>query len=154
MLDSSGLQHGDLAFANTSIIANDYMVGFVEQVDKTKDCVVIREIGTDKLCNYYNETFSVINKDKLGLEILVGLQYETYQKVLKAFGKYTSYGTRFKSLYFDKNKCFVEARKIFSNDSCFEIEFTYNSKTTIKSIGELLKSKDQNKTNKIQNANI
>lgn len=75
------LKAGDLVMTNTTIFPNEFMVGFVHEVKS--DCVVIREIGSKKLCNYYNETFSVINKEKLGYEILEGVQYKTYQKVLK-----------------------------------------------------------------------
>ena len=62
---------------------NDFLVGFIDHLEN--DCVVIREIGSNRLCNYYNESFSVINKEKLGYELLEGVQYKTYQKALKAF---------------------------------------------------------------------
>jgi hypothetical protein len=138
MLSPCGLQHGDLVFANTSLSPNDFMVGFVEQVDNNRGCVVIREIGSERICDYFNESFSVINKEKLGYEILEGLQYKTYQKVLKAFSKYGDYNTRFKSISFDGNKCTVQSRKMFSNDVCNEWSFVYDSKTSIKSIGKLI----------------
>lgn len=141
MLESKGLEKGDLVFANTSIYPNDFMVGFVEEVKK--DCTVIREIGSNKLCNYFNESFTKINKEKLGYEALEGLQYKTYQKVLKAFSKYGGYNTRFKSIAFDKNKCVVQSRAAFSNDTDFQIEFCHDSKTTIKSIGDLLEDKEK-----------
>ena len=136
MLDKNGLANGDLVFANTSIYPNDFMVGFVDSIKY--DCVVIREIGSDKLCDYYNESFSVINKDNLGYEILEGVQYETYQKALKAFSQYASYSSRFKSITFDDGICKVQARTMFSDDTEFEIEFKYNSKTSIKSICKLI----------------
>ena len=63
MLDRNGLEKGDLVFANSSIYPNDFMVGFIEELKD--DCTVIREIGSSKLCNYYNESFTKINKDKL-----------------------------------------------------------------------------------------
>lgn len=140
MLNSSGLSKDDLVFANTSIAINDFMVGFVDHLEE--DCVVIREIGSKRLCNYYNEAFSKINKEKLGYEILEGMQYKIYQKVLKAFKKYTGYYTRFKSISFKKNICIVQAREAFKNDLFFEISFSFNSKTTISSIGKLLKEKE------------
>lgn len=130
------LKAGDLVMANTTIFPNEFMVGFVHEVKD--DCVVIREIGSKKLCNYYNETFSVINKDKLGYEILEGVQYKTYQKVLKAFSKYTSYATRFRSIDFSGDTCTVTSRIMFENDKCGEISFKYNQKTKISDIGELL----------------
>jgi hypothetical protein len=138
MLEPSKLQRGDLVFANTSIYPNDFMVGFVEQIDNDHDCVVIREIGTKRLCNYYNESFSVINKEKIGYEVLEGTQYKTYQKVLKAFRNYADYCTRFKSISFDKDICIIQSRQMFSNDLSKEWSFKYDSKTSIKSIGNLI----------------
>lgn len=140
MLNRSGIREGDLVFANTTLCINDFIVGFVDHVED--DCVVIREIGSNRLCNYYNESFSAINKEKLGYEILEGVQYKTYQKVIKAFDKYTNYTTRFKSISFNGNICTVQARLVFENKLFFEVSFPYNSKTTISSIGKLLEEKD------------
>ena len=75
MFSRSELKTGDLVFANTSLKVNDFLVGFIDHLEK--DCVVIREIGSNRLCNYYNESFSVINKEKLGYELLEGVQYKT-----------------------------------------------------------------------------
>lgn len=141
MFAKNKLQNGDLVFANTTISPNKYMVGFVHEVKD--DCVVIREIGTQNLCNYYNESFTKINKEKLGYNCLEGIQYKIYEKVLKAF-EYTSYCTRFKSISFDENMCIVQARRAFENDLYFEVSFPYNSKTTIKSIGKILEEKEKN----------
>lgn len=140
MLDLNGLENGDLVFANTSIYPNDFIVGFIHEIKP--DCIVIREIGSDRLCNYYNETFTKINKDNLGYEILEGVQYKTYHKVLKAFSDYTGYATRFKSISFDGNMCIVQSRIMFSDEAKYEIKFKYDSKTTIKSIGKLIKEKE------------
>jgi hypothetical protein len=137
MLDPSKLQSGDLVFANTSIMSNDFMVGFVESVEP--NYVVIREIGSNRLCNYSNESFTKINKEKLGYEILEGIQYKIYLKVLKAFSEYTGYTIRFKKIYFEDHLCYVEGRKMFENDTQFSICFPFNSKTTIKEIGNKLK---------------
>lgn len=141
-LDNTKLQHGDLVYAFTTIMPNEFMVGFVEEV-KDEYCV-IREIGSDRLCNYSNESFVKINKDILGYEILEGTQYKIYKKVLKAF-EYVSYSKRFKSISFDGNICTVEIRMMFSNDLLYTISFPYNSKTTIASIGKLLKEKENSK---------
>lgn len=136
ILRTEKLQPGDLVFAATTLYPNNYSVGFVHEVNE--DCVVIRKIGSDKLCNYYNEGFYKINKDKLGYEILEGLQYKIYQKVLKAF-RYTNYCTRFKSISFDGSKCNVQARTMFKDDLLFEVSFNFDKKTTIAQIGEILK---------------
>lgn len=141
MFEKNELENGDLVFANTSFQPNDFIVGFIDEIKS--DYTVIREIGSDRLCNYSNESFTRINKDKLGYEILEGIQYKTYQKVLKAFSKYTRYGTRFKSISFNDNVCTVQSRAMFSNDVGFEVEFNYGSKTTIKQIGRLLEEEDQ-----------
>lgn len=142
MLHPSKLNKGDLVFAATSIYPNDFSVGFVHEVKK--GCVVIRKIGSEKLCNYYNEGFYKINKDKLGYEILEGLQYKTYQKVLKAF-KYIDYCTRFKAISFNENKCTVQARTMFEDDLLFEVTFEFDKKTTVAEIGEILKSESEGK---------
>ena len=142
MLQPSKLNKKDLVFANTSICPNDFSVGFVHEIKD--DCVVIRKIGSNKLCNYYNESFTKINKEKLGYEILEGLQYKTYQKVCKAF-EYTGYCTMFKSLSFDGNKCTVQARTMFKNDLLFEVSFKFDKKTTVAQIGKVLEEADKKK---------
>lgn len=147
MLNPSKLNKGDLVFARTSIYPNDFSVGFVHEIKE--DCVVIRKIGSDKLCNYYNEGFAKINKERLGYEILEGLQYKTYKKVLKAF-EYTNYCTRFKGISFDENKCTVQARTMFKNDLLFEVTFEFDKKTAVMEIGKILEKADnkQRKDNK------
>lgn len=135
------LQVGDLVTTQTTIKPNDFIVGYVDEIQK--DCVVIREIGSKRLCNYYNESFMRIDKTLLGNEILEGTQYLTYQKVLKAFSNSDkSYTYRFKSISFDDDICTVEARKVFSNDAVFSIQFKYNSKTPIKSITALINNEE------------
>lgn len=140
---------GDLVIASTAIDPNEFMVGFVERV--CADHVVIREIGGDRLCRYYNEYFYRIDKKILGNEILEGTQYITYRKVLKAFSKSDhSYMIRFHSISFDKNMCTVSARKCFSDETLYTVSFKYNKKTTVKSIVEIL-NKEGEKVNKKSN---
>lgn len=136
ILHPEKLRPGDLVYANTSIDPNDFMVGFVDHVEN--NCVVIREIGSKRLCNYYNEGFARINKERLGYEILEGTQYKIWKKVLKAFSKYTRYSARFKDIKFNGNICTVEARMTFKNEQIFEASFQYSSKTSIKEIGQKL----------------
>ena len=134
---------GDLVVAFTTFKINPFCVGFVEEDMRDEEgYVLIREIGSNKTCEYYNETFIRLNKDKLGYEILEGTQYKTYIKVLKAFG-YTGYWVRFSSIAFDGNLCTVKARKAFENDEIFSISFRYNSKTSIKSIADMLIEKEK-----------
>ena len=139
--NNNPLKVGDLVTTQTTFKPNDFIVGYVEEIQK--DCVVIREIGSKRICNYYNECFMRIDKEILGNEILEGIQYLTYQKVLKGFSNSDkSYSYRFKSISFDNDICTVEARKVFSNDAVFSIKFKYNSKTTIKSITTLINNEE------------
>lgn len=131
------LQPGDLVTAFTTIVPNEWMVGYVHEVKK--DCVVIREIGSDRLCNYHNESFMRIDKEILGYEILEGIQYQIFKKVEKAFAETDySYTFRFKDISFQGDTCIVEGRRAFKNETVFSIEFCYDSETTIESITELL----------------
>lgn len=131
------LQPGDLVSAMTTISPNEWMVGFVHEVKE--DCVVIREIGSDRLCNYSNEVFLRIDKKILGYEILEGVQYQIYKKVTKAFAESDfSYTFRFKDISFQPNTCKVEGRRSFESETAFGVMFCYDSETTIESIVELL----------------
>lgn len=73
-----------------------------------------------------------------------GLQYKTYQKVLKAF-EYTNYCTRFKAISFDGSKCTVQSRTMFKNDLSFEVTFEFDKKTTVAQIGKILEKADNKK---------
>lgn len=144
-LGKADLQPGDLVLANTTIEPNDFMVAFVDHFDVVKDCVVVREIGSDKLCDYYNESFSAINKEKLGYEVLEGVQYKTYKKALKAFAEYANYTIRFRSISFENDICTLTARRMFENSEEFSVKFRYASKTTIKEIGKMIEEKEKQK---------
>ncbi len=131
------IQAGDLVVGMTTLKSNEFLVGFVHGV--APDCVVIREIGSDRLCNYSNEDFLRIDKEMLGYEILEGVQYQIYQKVLKAFAKSNlPEPVRFRSIVFDGKICTVEARKKFESEALFSISFEYNRRTSIKSIVDLI----------------
>lgn len=121
---------GDLVTGMTSIWYNDFLVGYVTEV--RSDGLMIREIGSDRVCFYSNERFLRIDKEILGEEILEGEEYKLYQKSLKAFSECV--GFRYCGIKFDKNKVFLSARKDFETEPAFVVEFYYNSKTTIKSI--------------------
>lgn len=134
------LQKGDLVLARTSFEPNDFSVGFVSSVET--NYVVIREIGSNRLCNYYNEGFVKINKAPLGYQILEGMQYQIYEKVEKAFHKYILSNVFFKSIVFSESDCTVQARKPFKDETYFTVTFPYSSRTTIKQIGKILTTAD------------
>lgn len=129
---------GDLVVAFTSISPNDFLVGFyMGPSTGLADGATIREIGSDRLCNYTNENFLKIDKDLIGYEILEGTQYEIYQKALKAFKNLRP--IRFHSIDFDGKICHVKFRKMFSNEEIGGISFKYSKKTSIKSIENEIK---------------
>lgn len=139
------LERGDLVIASTSFRPNDYLVGFVHEPPDKYGTVVIREIGTQRLCNYGNESFMRIDKDLLGYELYEGVQYQTVRKVEKAFAAADhSYTVRFGGLEFDGNICKVKARKVFSDEIIFCFDFPYNQKTSIKSITERINREYEN----------
>lgn len=133
------LKKGDLVVANTTPKPHDFLVGFVEYA--ASDHVIVREIGSDRLCCWSNEAFTKINKEILGYEILEGEQYKLYEKVLKAFSQ-ANYWTVFKAISFDGNVCTVQAREKFKDETIFEVSFKYNSKTSIKSIVKLINDEE------------
>ena len=133
------LERGDLVVASTSFRPNDYLVGFVHEPPDKNGMVVIREIGSDRLCNYGNESFMRLPKHLLGYELLEGVQYKVFRKVEKAFAASDhSYVVRFGGLEYEGNICKVKARKVFSDDILFTFEFHYNSETSIKSITDII----------------
>lgn len=135
------LEPGDLVTTMTTISPNAFMLGCVQEV--RDDCVVIREIGSDKTCNYYNERFLKIDKSILGYEILEGEDYRIYKKVLTAFTEADPHSLMFHSIRFDGKTCTITGRIMFEDEAVFETSFRYNSKTTIKSIRELIEQEYQ-----------
>lgn len=127
---------GDLVVAFTTITPNEYMVGYVHNI--CDDCVEIREIGSDRICKYYNESFIKIDKSIIGYEILEGVQYKTYQKALKAVSRASCFNYRFGGIEFSGNVCMLGIRKVFSEEEIASVSFKYNSKTTISRIEELV----------------
>lgn len=129
------LKAGDLVVASTSFEANDFLVGFVQEPPDHNGTVVIREIGSDRLCNYGNEMFMRIDKDLLGEQILEGIQYQTMVKVRKAFAKAAyPYTVRYAGCVFTDHFVLITGRKVFSNETVVCFSIPYNSKTSIKSI--------------------
>ncbi len=129
------LKVGDLVVASTSFEANDFLVGFVHEPPDHNGTVVIREIGSNRLCNYGNEMFLRIPKDLLGEEVYEGLQYQTVLKVRKAFAKAAyPYTVRYAGCEFTDHFVLIKGRKVFSNEIVVSFSIPYTSKTSIKSI--------------------
>lgn len=129
----ANIKKGDLVIPATSIEPNPFFVAYVEDI--TPEYVLLREIGGDKTCKYSNEGFLVIPKDIIGKDLLEGVQYQTYQKTLKAFGE-SKHTKLFSDIEFDGNECSVSLRKIFSNETYTVVKFPYNENTTVEFITE------------------
>lgn len=129
------LKVGDLVVASTSFEANDFLVGFVHEPPDRNGTVVIREIGSNRLCNYGNEMFMRIPKDLIGEEIYEGLQYQTVVKARKAFAKAAyPYTVRYAGCEFTDHFVLIKGRKVFSEEIVVSFSMPYSSKTSIKSI--------------------
>ena len=134
---------GDLVFCVGSGI-HDWTVGFVDSIYENHH-FVIKEIGTDRLCNVSNESFSKIKG--LNYEtLLLGNERKFRTKVLKAFGRGDEYWYRYGGVRFDKNHAVIIIREAFggmrkSDDeesTPFEVEMKWDSRTSIKKILETM----------------
>ncbi len=135
--DDGEPKKGDLVLAVTSITPNPWFIGFLEEA-KGNGNWIIRDIATNQLCNYSNESFVKIS----GLhktQLWCGHERELYRKVRKAIGK-LDYSTRYKDLDINGKEATVRLRDIFKNESKYIITFHWNTKTTIKSLVRLFQA--------------
>lgn len=133
--DDRPVQPGDLVLCNTTGI-HDWKIGWVHEI--SGDIHTIREIGSDRLCNISNETFTRI----AGLDpsdVLEGDEYSFREKVIKAFRRGDEYMYRFGGVDFLPDKVarvwVREAHGGFGRPSKpFSFEMRWNKKTTIAGI--------------------
>lgn len=137
--DDRPIQKGDLVLAATGFVS-DFKIGFVHQVI-TEDQCVIREIGTDRICNYGNERFIRI----VGMEessLFEKDQYIFEQKVIAAFRRGGEYVYRFGGVVFKEgNIVEIWVREVFGGmmghrSKPFAITMQWNKRTSIKKILE------------------
>lgn len=106
---------GNILVAMTTFEPNEWSVGYYDHYDEEKQCVVIRDMVSGRLCNYYNETFFEIPTPWIGKYILLtGKKYKIYRKCEESLkGRWL----RFHSLDFDdENKTFTfRLREPFKN---------------------------------------
>lgn len=128
-------QPGDLVYANTGH-ASEWKIGwFVLPPLKPFGPAVIREIGSQRLCNYGNESFVPI----VGLsteELLEGEERRFYLKVLRAFGMGGEYCYRYGGIRFEGRKAWIAVREAFGGHCGpyeesipFECEMKFTPKT-------------------------
>lgn len=139
--DDRKIKVGDLVMGKTGKV-HDFKIGFVHEI-LSKFEMVIREIGSNKLCNYSNESFTRI----VGLkpsDLYEKGQYGFYQKVLKAFTRGNEYSYRYGGLEFlGDNIAKIWIREAFGGfgecKSCpFSFKIEWNKRTTIKEILNLM----------------
>lgn len=116
MRKHENFKEGDILFANTSFKPHNFIVSRFVHYDESRDCYVVRDLVTGKLCDYWNESFTVINSKWINkYELLVGKQYKIYDCCCK-------HGGRFHSLEFNKDGTFTfRNREPFETDPFLEI---------------------------------
>lgn len=127
------LQKGDLVIAATSLEASPFMVGYYEGQSESGGAL-IREIGSDRLCDYSNEWFYRIEKSILGPEILDGERYALYKKVENAaqdINGDTYYVTAFEM---DDYSCKISLRKCWRNNEIRNIRLPIEKTSSIENI--------------------
>jgi hypothetical protein len=133
---------GDLVLARTGHVS-PWKVGFyVEKRAGGWAGAVIREIGSDLLCNYDNESFvPIIGIDPISL--LEGDRRQLYVKILKAFRRGDELCYRFGGLRFEQDSAIVRIREYhggFGNESIpFEVSFKWSKRMSVASVLKALK---------------
>jgi hypothetical protein len=126
---------GDLVIA-TSGGSSRWAVGFVHEVHNDNH-LMIREIGTDAVCDYSNESFTPV-KNMAYTDLLEGERYKIYQKVLQAFRKGDEYLYCYGGVIVDEDTITVRIRERyggFGGDSNpFSITIPWNKRTSVKTI--------------------
>jgi hypothetical protein len=125
------LKKGDIVCGITNSNHN-YGVAFFHEKLGTSDFVV-KEIGSEKLCNYTNEMFLVL-RNFPDMYKLCGIEYKTMLKVEKSLFDIDQY--RFDRVDFQPHKLIITLRKKWTTDK-YLVDFDYSctiSKITIKSL--------------------
>lgn len=136
--DDRPIQKGDLVLAQTGRVS-DWKIAWVHEVVSFDTCI-LREIGSNRLCNWGNEKFIRI----VGVDSSVLLEQDQYifqQKVIKAFSKGNEYLYRFGGVEFPQDGvAMVWIREAFGGigkpSKPFSFEMKYNKKTSVKKILE------------------
>lgn len=139
--DDRPLCAGDLVIEQTGK-PSEWTVAWVEKV-YSPDNVLVREIGSNRLCNYENGRFIRIAGMRTE-KVVDGGQYKFYEKLDRALEIADDFHHRLVSVEFpDKRTCRVSMMnrygRLSSHQYAFDINF--NSKTTIKQIVKLLEQK-------------
>ena len=112
---------------------------------------MIKDIYSDRLCNISNDIFNKIPCEIPSHLMISDNEAVVYDKCIKAIRR-CDYGTLYKGISFDGKACTLLVRKKWSNDIWKKINFVYNSKTTIKSIVELIENAKENEVSSVFDA--
>lgn len=139
--DDRPIQKDDLVFAQTGHVS-DFKIGWIHQVVDSSTCV-IREIGSNRLCEYGNERFTRI----VGMhpsQLLEGKEYVFQQKVFRAFHKGDEYMYRPGGVDFKGSLATIWIREAFGGfnpknpSKPFSFDMKWNAKTSVKMILEAM----------------
>lgn len=77
------IKEGDIVVASTCLEANDFTVGIVkENCFNEKGYYLVQELGSNRLCEYRNVAFYILNKKMFGkYDFLYGRQYKVYSMI-------------------------------------------------------------------------
>jgi len=133
------IKSGDLVMGTTGH-TSDFTIGWVDEVLGHSHCM-IREIGSDRLCNYSNESFVKIKG--LKPEQLWEQEYKEFEKkLIKAFVRGGDWEHRYGGLEFGEDRknrtATISIRKRWGNPDYHPFSFTmkWNKRTSIKKILE------------------
>lgn len=124
---------GDLVIGTTGGVSRWTIGWYVEPLASALGGALLREIGSDKLCNYGNERFVPI----VGLDPLVVLEGDRRAllgKVYKAFHRGGEFLYRFGGLDFDGDDAVIWIRKTWGGAKPFPVRLVWNKRTPIKTI--------------------
>jgi hypothetical protein len=135
------LKPGELVMCQTGQI-DDFKIGFIVRRVEYGRCI-IREIGSDRLCDYSNEMFTPI-RGLTATQLLEGEQYKFYLKVRKAFERGDEFWHRFGGVDIQDGAAVIWVRERYGGlktpSRPFSVDVTWTPKTTIKAILEALRA--------------
>ena len=133
---------GDLVICQGSWVrgVHDWVVGYVDEVKGYGHCM-IREIGTDRLCDISNESFCTIHNID-GDHLLTGDQHLFQRKVLRAFARGDEYSYRYGGVEFNGRGVTIWVREVFggrlhgsdTGSKPFHVAMRWRKNSSIKSI--------------------
>lgn len=134
------IRPGELVWARTGSIG-DFKIGFVV---RRLGCgrFLIREIGSNRTCDYSNERFIPI-RGLSKIDLLEGDKYQFYLKVLKAFARGDDLWHRYGGVEIEDGKAVIWVRERYGGlktpTKPYPVTMTWTPKTSIKAILDALR---------------